>query len=137
MLSIVIDIMYHNPRNYPECSAIISQFINDNAFKEYKLDLFKKTQEKFKDLPNTEYLEIWLQRIAINVTPEKLDFASKICKKVQGEKVQEKEEVEKVFNSEGLKSLELIEDIVDRETIENLNEVIKPDEVFSGFEHYR
>jgi hypothetical protein len=128
ILSIVVDIMYHNPENYPQCSNIISEIINDKAFKLDKIKTINRIIKKFKDLPNTEYLEIWLQRISIKFDPI-IEFDSRLCKKVNDENVN-------AFNSKWL-NLNIqklnIEDIIDRDKLDKLSATMAKDEVFLDF----
>lgn len=65
LISIVVDIAYGNPRTYPVCAAIISRLLGSVQPKNERREIFKKIVDKFRRLPNTGYMEVWLQRIAI------------------------------------------------------------------------
>lgn len=95
VISIVIDIMYRNPRTYPICVAILShifRYLNKTKVKEY-IDLIIN---KFKSLPNTIYLEIWLQRITISVDRNIKYTNGSLCEKVYNP-------LSNVWNSDWLK----------------------------------
>ena len=79
LISIIIDIAYHNPRTYPVSSAIISKLINDMGYKD-KEKIILKIIKKFKKRPNTRYLDIWLQRAVIGFE-ENLDEVIKFSEK--------------------------------------------------------
>lgn len=80
VISIVTDIMYTNPRTYPICCAILSKilkFINSSKREKILESIIKK----FKDVANTEYLEIWLQRITLPYNKNK-NYNCKLCQKL-------------------------------------------------------
>lgn len=77
LIGIVVDIAYRNPRVYPITTAIISVLIKHLQKKEQK-KLLKKIVRKFKKLPNTGHLMIWLQRIFIGTSPNQV-FDEKLC----------------------------------------------------------
>ncbi len=68
LISIVVDIAYHNPRTYPISIAILSKLFNllDNI--ETIKDIVKKVINKFDNIPNTGHMQIWLQRATIKLT---------------------------------------------------------------------
>lgn len=82
IISIIADIMYNNPRTYPICVAILSRMFklikNKTEINNY-VDLIIN---KFKSLPNTTYLEIWLQRITIPLDRNKEYSEGSICEKI-------------------------------------------------------
>ena len=85
LISIIVDIAYRNTRTYPVSSAILSHLISciDNK-KEQKI-VIEKTLKKFKTIPNTGHLDIWLQRVTRSFG-EKIGFNEPICKLVDKEK---------------------------------------------------
>ena len=89
LISIVVDIAYHNPGTYQISLPIISQLIN-HINKEEQKYIISKIQKKFKNLPNTGYLDIWLQRVLIgcdeNISNKNILFKEPICKIVDDEK---------------------------------------------------
>lgn len=79
LISILTDIAYKNPRIYPVFSAILSHlldFIKNNA-----LEITQKILDKFKGIPNTSHLNIWLQRLTLK-TNWNLEFPEDLCKMV-------------------------------------------------------
>lgn len=64
LIPVVVDIMYNNPRIYPTASSILSKLL---SFEEEKTTKGYITQiiNKFDDIPNIGFLDIWLQRISI------------------------------------------------------------------------
>lgn len=82
IISILVDIMYNNPRTFPICVAILSHVLklikNEDEIKK-NIDLILN---KFKTLPNTIYLEIWLQRITIPIDRNIKYSENSICEKV-------------------------------------------------------
>ena len=106
IISIIVDIMYNNPRTYPICIAILSnvlKFLSNQQSIRY-IDMIVK---KFNSLPNTEYLEIWLQRITISVDRQKKYSLGSICEKIYDSNVQ-------IWNSDWMK------DSIKRQFDENL-----------------
>lgn len=85
LLSIVIDIAYHNPGTYFVASAIIGKFVSLLNNDAERRKIIKKIMKRFKKIPNTGYMQIWLQRIALNFT-KNLSFEEKICSLVVGKK---------------------------------------------------
>ena len=83
LISIVVDIAHRNPKTYPNCTAILSKLINKKGCHENHA-IFNKIHERFKGLPNTNYMEIWLQRIKLamseNDENESDKFNEKLCK---------------------------------------------------------
>ena len=80
IISIVVDIMYKNPRTYPVCCAILSDilfFLNDKKRDVIVNDILNK----FSNVANTEYLEIWLQRVTIKYKSNQ-KYNCQLCNKV-------------------------------------------------------
>jgi predicted transcriptional regulator len=80
LASIVIEIVYKNPRTYPVISAILSEILS--AMQETnRNELLKSINKKFKKIPNTEYLHLWLQRITLKFGVEN-EYSGTLCQKV-------------------------------------------------------
>lgn len=128
LLSIITDIAHKNPRTYQYSAAIISLLLKFEPSKDKKNALLEKIKKKFKDIPNTGYLEIWLQRIAIGINQENKDteFKESLCKLLIDNKVDIwdtswlKGELKKKIDSSS---------IIDKDIIANLSETITKDEV--------
>ncbi len=123
LLSILVDIAYHNPRTYPITAAILSYLLSilDN-----KKEIIMKIRKRFDDIPNTEYLEIWLQRITLpyNIPDEHQTLFCKIVAR----------EPAILWKNDWLKAGTLTNQltrnpIVDQEEISKLTKVIAADEV--------
>lgn len=78
IMSIIVDIMYRNPRVFPICISILSHIIKFYSL-EKRNRICIKILNKFKNTPNTDYLEIWLQRITLPVN-RSLEYSSALCK---------------------------------------------------------
>lgn len=120
IISIIVDVMYNKPGLYNISIAILSELLKKLSTneKKYFIDLIIK---KFQNTPNTEYLNIWLQRLTINDSEEK-DYDCNICKKVYDTKT-------KIWNSSWL-NIDIKEEcIIDLETLKNTSDVISSEEV--------
>ncbi len=87
LISIVVDIMYKNPKTYPYASAIISKllsFLQDVTKRE---DILQFIMKKFEKIPNTGHLDVWLQRLTIKIDRKKI-YKENLCKKVNDTTIQ-------------------------------------------------
>jgi RNA-directed DNA polymerase len=126
LISVVVDIAFYNPRTYPICAAILSKLIILQKEENEKLEVIDKIMKKFSIIPNTGYMEIWLQRATINYKDD-LEFKEPLCNIVKGED-------KTIWNNDWLscKSLkDLISGkmIIDIDLISKLKPVISPKEV--------
>lgn len=64
IVSILVDIAFRNPRTYPMVIVLIGKILpilnNEQAG-----NLFQRIDKKFQRLPNTEFLDVWMQRLII------------------------------------------------------------------------
>lgn len=79
-VSILTDIMYNNPRTYNICSAILSKILEPLKPKK-RLSIISSIVKKFDSLPNTDYLNIWLQRLTI-IDDRNKKYNTPICEKI-------------------------------------------------------
>ena len=126
LISIVVDIAFHNPRTYPICAAILSKLISLIKEDRVKLDVIDKIMRKFSIIPNTGYMKIWLQRATINFRND-LIFEEPLCNIVKGED-------EVIWNNDWIsyRDLKKLIDgkmIIDRDLISKLKPVILPKEI--------
>lgn len=125
LISIVVDIAYHNPKIYPTASAILSHLLN-SLDSESRIEFMKKIQKKFNTLPNTEYLNLWLQRLTIKTNPE-IEYEGALCQLIKEKKAP------KLWNNtwlqEDIKDLIENTDLIDRVELEKLNRLIAAKEV--------
>ena len=137
LISIIADIAYRNPRTYLICCAILSkllEFVEDQKEKE---KITKKIKKKFSYLPNTGYIDIWLQRATFSFYKELFqddEEPEPICKLVSGEN-------EEIWNNDWLQCDKLkeavnAEKIIDREKLTEMESVVQPDEVPLFWDHY-
>ncbi len=132
LISIIVDIAYNNPRTYPVCAAILSRLLKFVENKDRKKALLEKIVAKFSRLPNTEYMAIWLQRIALSIGLD-MSFTGALCDVCQ------KGEAE-IWNSDWIKSGKLKQimkkSVFDESIADELNEVIPAEEVELFLTHY-
>lgn len=125
LLGITVDIAQKNPRAYPDCAAIISCLISRIKYKNKKKELIEKIHKKFEMTPNTGHLEIWLQRVSLQIF-KNFKYEEALCKKVIDKKID-------IWNCDWLstKLAKLINevDIVDKEILSNLPDIIIANEV--------
>jgi hypothetical protein len=86
LLSIVVDLAYNNPSTYHLCAAIISKIIECVQSDEEKINYIEKTIKKFKSLPNTGFMDIWLQRISYKISSD-VQYEDKLCKLMNHQEV--------------------------------------------------
>lgn len=126
LISIVADIAYNSPRTYPICAAILSRLLAFLKSKTDKQQILDKIVKKFARIPNTAYMEVWLQRIALPLGLE-VPLTEPLCK------VAAEMEAVDIWNSEWVASADLkailATPIIDKEAIGTLDEVIPADEV--------
>ena len=135
LISIIVDIAFKSPRTYPISAAIIRKLID---FIDDKEDVLNKIFKRFDEIPYTEYLEIWLQRLTLTpslkeVLHNKRAYKSEICKLVDKKKAC-------IWNSEWVLDKDIKnevdkQDIIDWQKVENLPDQIKLNEI-SFFSDY-
>ncbi|MFM7469681.1 MAG: RNA-directed DNA polymerase [Vampirovibrionales bacterium] len=125
LLSIITDIAHKNPRTYQYSAAIISLLLQFEQNESQKVVLLGKIVKKFKDIPNTGHLDIWLQRVALGIKGDMV-FQESLCRLSAGETVA-------IWNTDwlegDLKNTINVSSIVDQDFIANLPEIITKDEV--------
>lgn len=116
LISILVNIAYNNPRLFALVTASLSFLIPQIECIENQKELLIKIKDKFNQLPNTNYLNIWLQRITLKVDST-ITYSGKLCEKVLDNSVQ-------IWNSDWLnpKIKRLVEEteIIKIETIEKM-----------------
>ena len=83
LISIITDIVYHNPKVYQISSAILSKFICLIDGDGEKAEMISKIERRLTQIPNIGYLQIWLQRITVKFDRGRL-YEEELCKLVQG-----------------------------------------------------
>lgn len=79
-IAILVELAYRNPRIYQVCMALLAKIFTRLSLEERAL-VASSVLEKFSHLPNTGYLQIWLQRIAIP-SKIKLNYTERMCQVV-------------------------------------------------------
>jgi len=126
LISIVVDITYHNPRTYSISIAILSKLFSLINDENIILDIVKKVLKKFDNIPNTGHMQIWLQRAIIKIDNPKFKFNEKICKLINGREV-------KLWNNEWLHPniITIFENnsIINQDIIDSIDNIISNEEV--------
>lgn len=126
IISIVIDIMIKNPRTYSICIAILSK-IFEYTSKSKKYETIEKILKKFNTIPNTDYLNIWLQRLTI-LDRRDIEYQTRLCEKIYTNN--------NIWNSDWL-NFNIDETlIVDNEKLNSLTHIITEEEVDKFFTDY-
>lgn len=125
LVSILVDIMYKNPRTYPIASAILSKLISLIPETDKKNEILDLVCQKFDKIPNTGHIKIWLQRVTIKLDRQK-QYTEKLCEKVNNPTLQ-------IWNSDwlenNLKTLIETTAIIDETIIADIDVVIAKEEV--------
>lgn len=125
LISIVVDIMLKSPRVYPIAAAVLSKLINLQENDDEREETIKRIIKRFSKVPNTSYLEIWIQRMTLFLD-DNISFKEKLCSKVHDSNTI-------IWNSEWLndsmKNLIDTFEIVDSEELERSDTVVKRLEV--------
>ena len=125
LISIVVNLAYNNPSIYPLCAAIISKIFECISEKEKKLNYIERINKKFQKLPNTGFMDIWLQRISYKISPD-VPYSDKLCEVVKNKNAQ-------LWNSNWLndkfKKAILKSSLINEKIIEKMTPVITQREV--------
>ncbi|TWT35908.1 Reverse transcriptase (RNA-dependent DNA polymerase) [Posidoniimonas corsicana] len=132
LISIVIDIAFHSPKTQPTTMAILSKLLSLVSTTAEKQAVVDRTLRKFGSVPNTGYLEIWLQRATLHSGTGQ-SYREPLCKLANGES-------EPIWNSSWISSTPLRAAVDAKKVIKEakkkkLPAVIKPSEV-QLFEDY-
>ena len=132
LISIVVDIAFKNPRSYEIAAAIISKLLSIIEKDNTKISIIKKIKKKFSLIPNTGYIQIWLQRVSIPFTST-IHFDEALCNLASGN-------VHDIWNNafisdQMLKNIIDPKKIIDTNIIDNLNPVILKDEIEMFFNY--
>jgi len=125
LVSILVDIMYKNPRTYPISSAILSKFLSLIPDNDKKNGILNLIYQRFEKIPNTGHIKIWLQRLTIKLDRQR-QYAEKLCEKVNDSAIQ-------IWNSDwienNLKTIIETTPIIDETVIAEIDTVIASEEV--------
>jgi hypothetical protein len=125
LISLLVNLAYNNPKLFELVTASLSFLIPKIESIEERKSLLIKIKDKFNQLPNTAYLNIWLQRITLKVDPS-ITYSGKLCEKVNDNSVQ-------IWNSDWLnpKIKKLLEEseIIKTEVIEKMDITFSSEEL--------
>lgn len=126
LIAIVMDIAYRNPRCYAMCAAILSKLMSFLDSPEEKIKVAERIKSRFKKIPNTGHMEIWIQRVTLPIDRE-IRFEESVCRLISGEKVS-------LWNIEwisckALKRAIATSSVIDTEKVDALESVITPNEI--------
>jgi len=125
LASILVGIMYKNPRTYPIASAILIKLLSLIPDGQEKDELLNLTLKRFDKIPNTGHIKIWLQRLTIKIDRNK-QYTETLCEKVNNLAVQ-------IWNSDwlenNLKNIVANTSIIDETVIADIDAVIASEEV--------
>lgn len=86
LISILVDIAYHNPRTYSVVMVILGKILSLEVKTSKIIETLELIEKKFESIPNTEYLQIWLQRLTIVLDRDR-KYSSRICQTTYDKKV--------------------------------------------------
>ncbi|MBR3924726.1 MAG: RNA-directed DNA polymerase [Kiritimatiellae bacterium] len=133
-IAILVELAYRNPKCYHVCMALLAKFIVRLNHDERK-QAAQNVLEKFKHLPNTGYLQIWLQRIMLPCDI-KLDYSERMCLAVDNSAMKIWEH-EWLSEDAGLWGAMSVASIIDAEKLKELQPTISNDEVNLFATHYQ
>jgi len=81
LISILVNLAFNNPRLFALVSASLSFIISKIDSTELQKELIEKIRLKFRQLPNTSYLNIWLQRLTLKIDPG-FNYSGILCEKI-------------------------------------------------------
>ena len=125
-VGIMVDIAFRNPRTYPIAVAVVSKLISFLDDQCNKQDVIKRILRKFAAIPNTDQMQIWLQRVSRGLHVIN-DFDAPLCMLVS-------QQDQTIWNDDWITSIQLRRSldtgiIVDREQLESIDSVIQLEEV--------
>ena len=126
LIAIMTDIAYRNPRTYPISVAILSRLLSFVKTAVEMREIIKKIRTKFSSIPNTGYLQIWLQRISFRLDPY-MDFDEPLCRLLRRED-------EEIWNNEWISSNDLRKaidptSIIDSEKLDRMTPTVPIEEI--------
>lgn len=131
LVGILINLAYNNPRLFALVTASLSFLVSKIEDKALQKETLLKIKNKFSQLPNTNYLNIWLQRLTIKIDPS-ISYSGRLCEKVIDRNLQ-------IWNSDWLnvKFKKIVEEteIIKGESIEKM-EIIFSESETEGLGEY-
>jgi hypothetical protein len=84
MIALVVDMAVNNPRVYSIAVAIISKLISNIGNQAEVNNLLSKINKRFKRVPNTGHLQVWLQRISHFHQGAVITYTEPLCELLRG-----------------------------------------------------
>lgn len=85
LMALLVNIAYGSPSTFPIVAGIISKLILCFDPQE-RLELCTKIRAKFSNMPNCEFIDIWLQRITCKIAPS-IPYDALICQSIYNAQV--------------------------------------------------
>lgn len=132
-VAIMVELAYRNPKCYQVCMALLAKLVS-------RLDSMERERaalavlEKFSRLPNTGYLQIWLQRIMLPCKI-KLEYTERMCQIVDNPSIDVWEHGW-LDKDKALMNMMAFASIVDHKQIDNLQPTMSDAEVNIFLQHY-
>lgn len=120
VVSIITMVAYYSPKYMPQVASIVSMLIEKSERTLNREVVISKIINKFGEVPNTDFIDVWLQRITDTGNIHKYDFGSAITKVAVG-----KQDNSSLWNSNWL--AETDKELINLATISKL-----PEEIESG-----
>ena len=120
IVAIITMVAYYSPKYMPQVASIISMLIEKSEETLDRKVVISKIIDKFSEVPNTDFIDVWLQRITDTGNIHEYDFGSAITKVAVG-----KEDNSLLWNSDWL--IKTYRDPINLATISKL-----PDELEKG-----
>jgi len=127
MISITTDIAVRTPRAYPVCAAVLSELLAAVGDRKEKVSIIQRVRRRFSRIPNTGYLEIWLQRVTRPAGVE-IEYDEPLCKKVVDPDAVQIWDLRWVENRK-LKAAMSKQRIVDAKVLSEMKPIVPIDEV--------
>ncbi len=125
LMSVITEIAFNSPSSYPICVAIISKILRCVQSDKEKLNYILRINKKFKKIPNTGFMDIWLQRISLKISPLDI-YSDKLCKIANGTS-------NELWNSNWLndnfKKVILHSKLINQDVIKRMTPIITQEEV--------
>lgn len=120
IISIIVDIMIRKPGLYNISTAILSEILKFLSINQ-RIHFINMILDKFEDIPNTEYLSLWLQRLTISSRKTK-NYDCDICNKLIDNSIT-------LWNSDWLDFDICEETIINTQKLSEVTEVVSSEEV--------
>ncbi|MGU9951225.1 MAG: RNA-directed DNA polymerase [Gammaproteobacteria bacterium WSBS_2016_MAG_OTU1] len=135
LISIATNIACNNPKTCPSCTTILSILLNKIVEDDTKIKTMDKIKERFKKLPHSGHMEIWLQRMFYPLQKEekleeyicKLIFKEPICKLTMRDNV-ELWDTDWILDTKLKENIILSKKIIDGSKLTNIDKIVNRNE---------